>query len=140
KAVTALSEWTEARVQRNGRTYSQEYERGKAITEVKDLGASKGTGTRVTFHPDPLVFHEAHFNYDTLESRFRELAYLNKGLAIKLFEEGSGKAAQFKADGGIAEFVAYLNRDETTLHPVIYLDRTVEVPAEQTGGEARAIR
>jgi DNA gyrase subunit B len=140
KAVTALSDWVEARVQRNGRAYMQEYERGKAVTEVKDLGASKGTGTKIQFHPDPLVFHDARFNYDTLESRFRELAFLNKGLAIKLTEEGTGKEVQFKFDGGIGEFVAYLNRDETKLHDnVIYIDRTVDVPGPSEG-ETLAIR
>src|SRR5437763_90801 len=67
KAVTALSEWTEARVRRNGRTYMQQYERGKASTEVKDIGASTHTGTSVTFRPDPEIFHEATFSFDTLD-------------------------------------------------------------------------
>jgi DNA gyrase subunit B len=128
KAVTALSEWVEAQVQRGERTYLQEYERGKATTEVKDVGASKRTGTRITFKPDPLVFHDVHFDYDTLEARLRELAFLNKGLVLKLTDERTGKEEQFKYDGGIAEFVAYLNRDEDVLHaPPIYMDRTVEV-------------
>src|SRR6185436_7661907 len=61
KAVTALSEWVEAQVKRNGRTYTQEYERGHPITEVKDVGAAKGTGTKITFHPDPEVFKEVTF-------------------------------------------------------------------------------
>jgi DNA gyrase subunit B len=140
KAVTALSEWVKAQVQRNGRTYEQEYERGKATTEVKDVGTSKHTGTVVTFLPDSLVFHDAHFNYDTLENRFRELAFLNKGLAIKLSDEGSNKEVQFRFDGGISEFVAYLNRDETKLHDdVIYVDRTVDVPGPNEG-ETRPIR
>src|SRR5262245_704 len=84
KAVTALSEWTEAEVRRNGKVYTQEYERGKAITGVQELGVSKHTGTKVTFKPDPQIFHDATFDYDALESRFRELAFLNKGLAIHL--------------------------------------------------------
>src|SRR3954464_12480630 len=77
KAVTALSEWTEARVRRNGRVYMQEYERGKATSELKDMGASadKKTGTTVTFMPDPEIFHEATFDFDTLENRLRELAF-----------------------------------------------------------------
>src|SRR3989440_6623990 len=66
KAVTALSEWVEAEVYRNGHAYVQEYERGKAITEVKDRGVAKRTGTRITFKPDPEVFHKATFDYDTL--------------------------------------------------------------------------
>ncbi|MFM7148953.1 MAG: type IIA DNA topoisomerase subunit B [Gemmataceae bacterium] len=127
KAVTALSEWVEAQVQRGGRTYTQEYERGKAITEVKDVAASKRTGTRITFKPDPVIFHETQFDYDTLEARFRELAFLNKGLGIKLSDQRSGKEELFKYDGGIAEFVAYLNRDEDKLHPQpVYVDCTEE--------------
>jgi DNA gyrase subunit B len=128
KAVTALSEWVEAKIQREGRTHVQEYERGKAITEVKDVGVSKRTGTHIHFKPDPLVFHEVHFDYDTLEARLRELAFLNKGLALRLTDERTSKEELFKYDGGIAEFVAYLNRDEEVLHkPPIYIDRSVEV-------------
>ena len=125
KAVTALSEWTEAEVRRNGRVYMQEYERGKATSEVKDIGpAGKRTGTTVTFKPDPEIFHDATFDYDTLEARLRELAFLNKGLAIKLTDERTGKEETFKYDGGIAEFVEYLNRTEETLHKPIYVDKT----------------
>src|SRR5262245_9682303 len=76
KAVTALSEWVEAEVRRNGRTYFQEYERGRPITEVKDRGPSSRTGTSIKFKPDPEVFHDATFDYDTLEVRLRELAFL----------------------------------------------------------------
>ncbi len=126
KAVTALSEWVEAQVQRNGRTYMQEYVRGKATTEVKDIGPSKRSGTRITFKPDPEIFHDAAFDHDTLEVRFRELAFLNKGLAIRLTDERSNKDEVFKYDGGIAQFVEYLNRDEEKLHKPIYLDKTVD--------------
>ena len=93
KAVTALSEWTEARVRRNGRVYMQEYERGKAIGDVKEMGASPAgqTGTRIAFRPDPEIFHGVTFDYDTLESRLRELAFLNKSLGITLADERSGK-------------------------------------------------
>jgi DNA gyrase subunit B len=126
KAVTALSEWAEARVHRHGKVYVQEYERGRAITEVKEVGRSDRTGTHVTFKPDPEIFHETTFDYDTLESRLRELAFLNKGLGIKLTDERSGKEEKFKYDGGIAEFVEYLNRSEDALHKPIYVDRVVD--------------
>src|SRR6516225_5782646 len=110
KAVTALSEWTEARVRRNGRTYMQQYERGKATTEVKDIGASTHTGTSITFRPDPEMFRDATFSFDSLEDRLRELAFLNKGVRIHLVDERPpGKQATFQFQGGIAEFVAYLN-------------------------------
>src|SRR5437764_4365080 len=91
KAVTALSEWVEAEVRRNGRVYVQEYERGKPITPVKDRGTSTRTGTRIKFRPDPEVFNEATFDYTTLESRLRELAFLNQGLRIRLTDDGVGK-------------------------------------------------
>src|SRR6266404_8725012 len=105
KAVTALSEWVEAEVHRNGRAYVQEYERGRPITEVQERGIAKRTGTRIKFKPDPEIFHDVTFDYDTLEARLRELAFLNKGLAIKLTDERTGKEDLFKYDGGIAEFV-----------------------------------
>jgi DNA gyrase subunit B len=140
KAVNALSEWTEAEVRRNGRVYMQEYARGKPVSEVKEIGAATRTGTRITFKPDPEIFHETTFEYDTLESRLRELAFLNKGLCMKLTDGRSGKEGTFKFDGGIAEYVEYLNRSEDVLHKPIYMDKTVdnirvEVALQYTTGE-----
>ena len=128
KAVTALSDWTEAEVRRNGRVYKQEYERGKATTPVKEIGAAPNarTGTKVTFHPDPEIFHEAQFDYDGLESRLRELAYLNKGLAIKLSDERTNKEETFHAEGGVSQFVEYLNRTEEAIHKVLYVEKTID--------------
>jgi DNA gyrase subunit B len=147
KAVTALSEWVEAEVRRNGRVYVQEYERGKPITEVSERGLSKRTGTSIKFQPDREVFHEAAFDYDTLEVRLRELAFLNKGLAIKLTDERPGKEKEesFKYDGGIAQFVEYLNRTEESLHKPIYMEKTidnvyVEVAIQYTTGEEERVR
>jgi DNA gyrase subunit B len=145
KAVTALSEWVEAEVHRNGRAYVQEYERGKPITEVKERGLAKGTGTRITFKPDREIFKDVTFEYDTLEARLRELAFLNKGLAIRLTDERSGKEESFKYDGGIAEYVEYLNRSEETLHKPIYIEKTqdnvrVEVALQYTTSEDERVR
>jgi DNA gyrase subunit B len=146
KAVTALSEWTEAQVRRNGKVYTQEYERGKPITEVKEIGAaSNTTGTRIKFKPDPQIFHSATFNFDTLEARFRELAFLNKGLAIHLSDEANGRSEEFKFEGGLAEFVRYLNRNEDVLHAPIYIDTTasdvrVEVALQYTSADEERIR
>jgi DNA gyrase subunit B len=145
KAVTALSEWAEAEVRRNGRVYKQEYERGKPITEVKDFGVATRTGTRITFLPDKEIFHESTFDYDTLEARLRELAFLNKGLAIKLTDERSGKEETFHYQGGIAEFVQYLNRSEEVLHKPIYVDKViddvrVEVAMQYTTSEEERVR
>lgn len=146
KAVTALSDWTEAEVRRNGKVYVQEYERGKATTEVKEVGASsKRTGTKVTFHPDPEIFKDAKFDYDTLEARLRELAFLNKGLNIKLSDERTGKEETFHYIGGVAEYVEYLNKSEETLHKPVYIDKTVddvrvEVALQYTTAETEQVR
>jgi DNA gyrase subunit B len=140
KAVNALSEWMEAEVRRNGRVYMQEYARGKPTSELKEIGVAKRTGTRIHFMPDPEIFHETTFNYDTLESRLRELAFLNKGLCMKLTDERTGKDETFKYDGGIAEYAEYLNRSEDVLHKPIYMDKTidnvrVEVALQYTTGD-----
>lgn len=147
KAVTALSEWAEAEVRRNGRVYVQEYERGKAVSEVRDLGAATGgrTGTRITFKPDPEIFHDVTFDYDTLEARLRELAFLNKGLTIKLSDRRTNKEETFYYAGGVAEFVEYLNRAEEVLHkPPIYIEKEidgvrVEVALQYTAGETEQV-
>lgn len=148
KAVTALSEWVEAEVRRNGHVYAQEYERGKPTTEVTERGAATRTGTSISFKPDPQIFHDATFDYDTLEVRLRELAFLNKGLAIKLIDARPGheKEELFKFDGGISEFVEYLNRTEDApLHKPIYIEKTqdsvrVEVALQYTPGEEERVR
>jgi DNA gyrase subunit B len=126
KAVTALSEYVEAQVQRSGRTYMQEYERGVAVTEVKDIGPAKRTGTRVKFKPDPEIFHDRTFDYLTLEDRLRELAFLNRGLSITLHDERTNKEDHFKYDGGLAEFVKHINRMDDVLHPPIHIVRSVD--------------
>jgi DNA gyrase subunit B len=145
KAVTALSEWTEAEVRREGKVYVQEYERGKATSEVKEIGVSKQNGTKITFRPDPEIFHEATFDYDTLESRFRELAFLNKGLSIQLRDERNGKEDTFHYAGGVAEFVEYLDRNEETIHKPIYIEKVVddvrvELALQYTAGEEERVR
>jgi DNA gyrase subunit B len=144
KAVNALSEWTEVQVSRDGKLHRQEYERGVPATPVQEIGVSKATGTKITFRPDPEIFHELQFSYDTLEHRLRELAFLNKGLTIHLKDEASGKQDEFKYDGGIAQFVEYLNRSEEALHKVIYMeadrdDIHVEVAFQYNSGEAESV-
>src|SRR5207244_12158258 len=126
KAVTALSEWVEAQVWRAGRAYAQEYERGKPITEVKEMGLAKRTGTRITFKPDREIFHDVTFDYDKLEARLRELAFLNKGLSIKLTDKRTGQEELFKYDGGLAEFVQYINRSEEVIHKPIYIEKVMD--------------
>ncbi len=147
KAVTALSEWTEAQVRRNGKVYVQEYERGVATTEVKEIAATAGsrTGTKVTFMPDKEIFHETRFDYDTLENRLRELAFLNKGLAIKLTDKRTGKEDVFHYEGGVSAFVEWMNKSEEAVHKVLYVDKTVdevrvEIAFQYTTGEEERAR
>src|SRR5205085_7958722 len=106
--------------------YVQEYARGKPITQVKEIGVAKQTGTKIKFKPDPEIFHDAVFDYDTLESRLRELAFLNKGLTIKLTDERAGKEETFHAAGGVSEFVEFFNRSEDTLHKPIHVEKEVD--------------
>jgi len=145
KAVTALAEWVEAEVYRNGRAYVQEYERGKPITDVAERGAAKRTGTRITFKPDRQIFHETTFDYDTLEARLRELAFLNKGLTIVLTDERTKREERFCYQGGIGEFVQYLNRSEDAIHKPIYFEKIadevkVEVALQYTTSDEERVR
>ena len=132
KAMNALSEWCEVEVRRDGRVYKMEFERGYAAGPIQDLGpaADNKTGTAITFKPDPQMFGEITFTYETLADRFREIAYLNKGLAIALADERDGRSDMFKFEGGISEFVVYLNEGEQVEHLPIYVRREVEAPIE----------
>ena len=132
KAMNALSEWCEVEVRRDGRVYKMEFERGYATGQIQDLGpaADNKTGTAITFKPDHEMFGEITFAYETLADRFREIAYLNKGLAINLLDERDGRTELYKYDGGIAEFVVYLNEGEQVEHQPIYVRREVEAPIE----------
>jgi len=134
KAMTALSEWAEAEVRRDGRVYKMEFERGYASSELQDLGPAPAgqTGTTITFKPDPEMFGEITFSYETLIDRFREIAYLNKGLAISLVDERDGRTESFKFEGGIAEYVIWLNIGETAEHAPIYIHKEVDFPLDET--------
>jgi DNA gyrase subunit B len=135
KAVTALSELTKAEVRRNGRTYVQEYECGKATGPVKDIGAADKTGTRIHFWPDETIFGETTFDSDTLSDRLRELGFLNRGLSITFKDERSGREETFLNEGGVSEYVAWLDRDEEVLHPPIHVSKEVEVVKPNGGDE-----
>jgi DNA gyrase subunit B len=114
--VNALSDWLELEIQREGAVWEQTYEKGKPTSKLKQTGKTRKTGTKVTFHPDATIFEKTVFSYDTLATRLREYAFLNKGLKITLTDERTEKSAEFRFTGGIAEFVKHLNRGKTTLH------------------------
>ncbi|SHH78115.1 DNA gyrase subunit B [Caloranaerobacter azorensis DSM 13643] len=122
--VNALSEWLEVIVHRNNKIYKQRFERGKPVTELEVVGETEGTGTIITFKPDYLIFEDVNFRYDTLEHRLRELAFLNKGVAITIEDKRQNKKKKFHYEGGIKAFVEYLNRNRTPIHDkVIYFEK-----------------
>ncbi len=125
--VNGLSEWLEAEVRRDGKVYRQRFARGKPVAPMTLMGKATGTGTRITFKPDKEIFKGGiACNYDTLVTRLRELAFLNKGLIIELHDERSKKEARFQFTGGIKEFVEHLNKSKNPLHGVISFEDTRE--------------
>ncbi len=123
--VNALSEWLVATVKRNGNIYQQNFARGKAISELEIVGKAEGTGTTISFMPDAEIFDTVIFDFDTLEDRLREMAFLNKSVRIELADKrpGQEKDKVFKYDGGIQEMVEYLNRSKTPIFKeIIYFD------------------
>src|SRR5688572_10708629 len=115
--VNALSEYLEVEIKRQGSVYHQRYERGVKATELKKVGKAQGTGTKVTFKPDPEVFTELVYSYEVLSNRLRELAFLNKGLDILLIDErDGGHHEKYRYDGGIAEYVTFLRGAKPAVH------------------------
>ncbi len=132
--VNALSQWTEVTIQRDGGIYQMSFERGKTVQTLKKIGDSKKTGTKVRFLADDTIFETLEYEYEVLEKRFREMAFLTKGLRITI-EDLRGetpKKADFCFEGGLKSFVEYLNKNKETLHPQpIYIEKTTgEVPVE----------
>jgi DNA gyrase subunit B len=116
--VNALSEYLEVEVRRGGKRYHQRYERGLKTKDLEELGSARGSGTTVTFKPDPEIFTELVFNLDVFSNRLRELAFLNKGLEIVLVDERNSETIEetYQYQGGLAEYVAYLRGSRGALH------------------------
>ncbi|MFH1850093.1 MAG: DNA topoisomerase (ATP-hydrolyzing) subunit B [archaeon] len=121
--TNALSSEFVVQVKRDHKLYQQKYSRGKPVTKLEIIGDSKETGTKVIFKPDPEIFETTEFHYDTLASRLRELAFLNRGLLIRIKDEIKGKEQDFKYDGGIRSFVEMLNHNKNPLHDIIYFTK-----------------
>jgi len=123
--VNALSKWLEVLVETDGKAYKQRYERGKVVTPLEELGPTDRHGTTVTFLPDEEIFEDTVFDYATIKQRLREMAFLTKGLRISLTdkrEEGK-KTDSFHYEGGIMEYVSYLNKNQTVLYDkIIYCE------------------
>ncbi len=146
--VNALSTKMEVEVKRNGKIYKQEYQRGKTMTPLTEVGESKKTGSKSIFWPDPEIFTETvEFEYDTLQHRLREMAFLNKGIKITLADEREGKKKKevFHYEGGLKEFVQHLNKNKEALHSeVIYFEvkkqeYELEVAMQYTGSYSELV-
>ena len=123
--VNALSEEMVVEVKRDGKLYRQTYSRGKVTSDLEVVGNARKTGSKTWFKPDPEIFDEVIFDYSTIQHRLREMAFLNKGITIKLKDERKGfeNSDEFMYEGGIKEFVKYQNKDKNALHPdVIYFE------------------
>ncbi len=129
-AVNALSTWLEVEVRRNGKVYRQRFERGRPVTGVKVVGktSSKDTGTTVTFLRDDTIFDALHYRREVLLQRFREMAFLTRGLTIKMVDERQDPPFEmtFYFDGGVKSFVRYLNRNREALHNPIYVEKQID--------------
>ena len=129
-AVNGLSEWCEVEVHLDGQIHFQRYERGYPKTPVKVIGKTKAndTGTKVTFKFDPQIFKEDNLDYrfDTLLQRFREMAFVTRGVTIRFMDERNDREMTFYFEGGITSFVRYLNRNRENLHSVVHVEKDVE--------------
>jgi len=129
--VNALSERLEIEIRRDGKVWRQTYRRGEPDGPFQVIGTTDRTGTRVTFHPDPEIFPSIEFSFDILSQRLRELSFLNAGLRIQITDERSGKAHDFRYEGGIVTFVEHLNRNRAPLHrPPIYIKSERSFPGK----------
>jgi DNA gyrase subunit B len=151
-AVNALSAWLEVEVRRDGKIYSQRYEQGRPVTPVETKGRTKAndTGTTTTFMPDSEIFSSLDFKYDVLIQRFREMAFLTRGLTIRFVDNREvrgkprGREMTFYFEGGIASFVRYLNKNRTALHAPVYVEKQVngtmvEAAIQYTDGYAESV-
>ena len=132
--VNALSEWTEVTIQRDGGIYEMKFNRGKTTESLKKIGESKKTGTKVRFLADGTIFETLEYDFNTLEERFREIAFLNKGLHIvieDLRDDENIKKSEFCFEGGLNSFVEYLNQNKEKINQKpIYIEKDGEVPVE----------
>jgi len=142
--VNGLSEWMDIEVRRSGKIHSIGYARGKPRTPFKVGGETAERGTTVSFKPDSQIFQSTDFDYDYLRERIMELAFLNKGLRIALFDERDGRKEEFCYQGGIVEFVKHINEARNSLHEPFYLNKKtdhieIEIALQYTDGYSDSI-
>jgi len=124
--VNALSKKLILEIKRDGKLYQQEYSRGNPVTKLKPIGNAEGTGTKITFWPDPEIFSTVEFDFKILETRFREITFLNPGLKIDLKDDIKDTMKEFFSAGGLIEFVRWVNQSKEVLHKPIYFKREME--------------
>ena len=143
--VNALSEWLEVRVFRDGLEYYQRFERGHAASALEEVAKTEGTGTIISFKPDPDIFTNTVFDMETIAARLRELAFLVKGVHINVSDDRTGAEENFHYEGGIISFVEYINRNKNAIHrPPIYISgkgdgAEVEVAIQYTDGYSESV-
>ena len=131
--VNALSTWTEVTIKRDGGLYQMYFEKGKTVKKLERIGDAEGTGTKVRFLADDTIFESLDYDYETLEKRMREMAFLTKGLKITLEDqrEENPRKAEFCYEGGLVSFVEFLNKNKEKLHKTpIYIEKAGDVPVE----------
>ena len=131
--VNALSTWTEVTIKRDGGVYQMYFEKGKTVKKLEKIGDAEGTGTKVRFLADDTIFESLDYDYETLEKRFREMAFLTKCLKITIEDkrEETPKKAEFCFEGGLVSFVEFLNKNKEKLHKTpIYIEKNGEIPVE----------
>ncbi|MCI0416650.1 DNA topoisomerase (ATP-hydrolyzing) subunit B [bacterium] len=115
--VNALSETLDLEIWRDGKVYMQSYKRGEPVTALEEVGTTQKRGTQITFKPDSEIFDTIEFSHDILVQRFRELAFLTRGVSIRFIDERLDKEQVFQSEGGVVSFVSFLNQNKTVLHP-----------------------
>ncbi|MFN3490901.1 MAG: DNA topoisomerase IV subunit B, partial [Anaerolineales bacterium] len=128
-AVNALSEWMTTEIKRDGKVWKKEYKRGVPQGKIKKIGKAEKdeSGTKQTFKFDKQIFTEdIDYRFDTLVQRFREMAFVTRGVTIKFLDERNDREMSFYFEGGITSFVRYLNRNRENLHPVMYVEKEIE--------------
>ena len=131
--VNALSTWAEVTIKRDGGLYQMSFEKGKTVKKLERIGDAEGTGTKVRFLADDTIFESLNYEFEVLEKRFREIAFLTKGLKITIEDqrEETPKKSEFCYEGGLVSFVEYLNKNKEKLHKTpIYIEKDGEVPVE----------
>ena len=142
--TNALSKWLVVEVMRNNKIYRQRYEKGNPASELEAVGESEKKGTKITFLPDDEIFSTTEFHFETLSSRLRELAFLNKGLRITLEDERIQNKQDFYYEGGIISFIEFLNENKHPLHNIIYFEKEkngtkIEIAMQYNDGYNEAV-